>query len=226
MNARKEMRRHIVLAIVVAVCGVSLMGLVYIINNKPYIPINPGIVTAPSPVAEPARPSVERSIIVSRATQHQSYVPMTQYDVMASSTAMPSYHGLYTTSSAQVQHVGGGYGGGIGMVQQTSSSRGISYSGGTMPITTFLSMASAREVSQPGAKEAPMMAHVAGGPRHAPGPPNPGGGELPGDHQLVEHPIGDALIPLMLMALLYIIKKTRKRGSFCIRSGRLHLPGS
>ena len=45
MKTTKWFRKRMVLALVVFICGIALMGLVYIVNNKPYVYINPGIVT-------------------------------------------------------------------------------------------------------------------------------------------------------------------------------------
>ena len=92
----------------------------------------------------------------------------------------------------------------------SSASRGINYSGSiTMPMTTFVAMASVRQVAQPEATEAPQMAAPI---RKAPGPPQPPG-PLPEDNQLIEHPepVGDAVWLLMLLALAFGI--VRKKGS-------------
>ena len=73
-----------------------------------------------------------------------------------------------------------------------------------MPLATFTAMASTREVAPPEAKQAPQMARMAVAPLHAPGPPNPGGGgDLPGEHQLVEQPVGDAILPLLMLLGVY-----------------------
>ena len=51
----KRFRIQLVIALVVLICGVSLMGLIYILFNKPEVYVNPGvIVTQPSPVSSPA----------------------------------------------------------------------------------------------------------------------------------------------------------------------------
>ena len=63
----KRFRIQLVWALIVLICGVSLMGLIYIVFNKPEVYINPGIVvTQPSPVAEPAAPlgSITRRIAI------------------------------------------------------------------------------------------------------------------------------------------------------------------
>ena len=57
----KRFRIQLVWALIVLICGVSLMGMVYLVFNKPEVYINPGIVvTQPSPVAEPAAPLAPR----------------------------------------------------------------------------------------------------------------------------------------------------------------------
>ena len=54
MKTTKWFRKRMVLALVVFICGIALMGLVYIVNNKPYVYINPGIVTtAPTTTTRP-----------------------------------------------------------------------------------------------------------------------------------------------------------------------------
>ena len=103
-----------------------------------------------------------------------------------------------------------------GSSSRSSSKRGIQYgaSSGVEPMTTFTSMASARQVAQPEAQQAPQMARMAAAPRFAPGPPpppNPGGEELPGGNQLVDQPVGEGLWILLLMAAGYIGFNYRKR---------------
>ena len=50
----KRFRIQLVIALVVLICGISLMGVVYLVFNKPEVYINPGvIVTQPSPVSSP-----------------------------------------------------------------------------------------------------------------------------------------------------------------------------
>ncbi len=210
----KRFRMQLLMAFIVLVCGVSLMGLVYIVFNKPDVYINPGIVSAPSPVATPIQkvsmnyPPKHRHVYTQPAT-------MPTYHATNSSMPAPSYHGLYLTSSADVHNVGGGMGG----YEMTTtshhpkSSQNVVYStvNVTMPTTNFVAMASQRQVAQPEAQEAPQMARLASSSRKAPGPPNIDG-PLPEDHQLVEHPIGDAIWPLLMMAIGYVAyRRTKKR---------------
>lgn len=206
----KKFRIQLVIAAVVFVCGVSLCGLIYIIGNKPAVYVNPGVVSAPSPKASPVHP-VSPSYGKPYGLHHGSTLPS------VSSTAHPhawsgaSYR-LFETSSATVKSIGGGGGYGIATTSHGSSSRGIITSSGNvaMPVTTFVSVASSRQMAQPEAKEAPEVAQVLA--RKAPGPPNPTD-PLDEQHQLVEQPIGDALIPLLLLAIGYaaLMQRNKKR---------------
>lgn len=211
----KRFRMQLLMAFIVLVCGVSLMGLVYIVFNKPDVYINPGIVSAPSPVAAPIQP-----VNIDYPPKHRSVNAqpgnMHMYHPAKSALPVPSFRGLYMTSSADVHNVGGGMGG-YEMTttsHHSKSSQNVVYStvSVAMPTTNFVAMASQRQVAQPEAQEAPQMARLASSPRKAPGPPNIDG-PLPEDHQLVEHPIGDAVWPLLLMAIGYVayrrIKKER-----------------
>ena len=159
MKTTKWFRKRMVLALVVFICGIALMGLVYIVNNKPYVYINPGIVTsAPTTTTRPIE-----SVRASR--QLKPYLPahMNSYTRTHRSfgLSMPSVpmRGMYETSRAKVQHVGSGTNGvyaTTGSSSHSSSQRGIQYSTGSgvvMPMTTFTSMASARQVAQPEAQQ-------------------------------------------------------------------------
>ena len=74
-----------------------------------------------------------------------------------------------------------------------------------MPMTHFSALASVRQIAQPEASEAPQMAAMASAPiRHTPGPPNPPD-PLDEEHQLIEHPIGDAVLPLSLLLIGYAL---------------------
>ena len=208
MKLDKKFRKQLVWAAVVFVLSISLMSAIYILGNKPYVYINPGItMSAPSPVGEPYRPVG----LSSGQTSFGRRTASTSYSLASkpASSADFSFDGLYLTSKAETHSVGGGNGGYVPMaVNHNTSSRGIVVSGGgavTMPITNFVSMAATRQIALPAAEDAPQMAKLA--PRHAPGPPQPpggGGGGLPDDHQLVEHPIGEPWI-LIIMASLYAL---------------------
>lgn len=208
----KRFRIQLVWALIVLICGVSLMGLIYIVFNKPEVYINPGIVvTQPSPVAEPAAPLAPSAAAPHSLFHHTSY--SYTYHSQETSSPMSTGRGLYLHSSAEVHSVGGGGNGAWGMTGSSGSgsSRGIIYtqsSGATMPMTSFVAVASSRQVSLPEAQEAPQMARMAS-PKRAPGPPNPPG-PLPGENQLVEHPIGDAVLPLLLLAIVYIVYRKKR----------------
>lgn len=214
----KQFRIQLAIAFIVLVCGVSLIGMVYVLSNKPDKDIRPGIVSVstPSPIAAPVTtmPSTIRSIARPTMMHAPSLPPTNSNSLHHFATSSPS-RGLYLTSSAKVRTIGGGGSGYVWTSSTTSSSRGIAYGGATaMPATSFVSIASSRQVAQPEAQEAPQMAQMASSPRHAPGPPNPPG-PLPEDHQLVEHPLGDALMPMLLCASVYgiwsIMYRRRKR---------------
>ena len=209
----KRFRIQLVWALIVLICGVSLMGMVYLVFNKPEVYINPGIVvTKPSPVAEPAAPMTPRGESAPRSLFHHTSYNYT-YHSPETNSFTGTGKGLYLHSSAEVRSVGGGGNGAWATAGSSgsASSRGIIYTqsaGATMPMTSFVAVASSRQVSQPEAQEAPQMAHMAS-PKRAPGPPNPPG-PLPEEHQLVEHPIGDAVLPLLLLAIGYMVYR-RKR---------------
>ena len=202
----KAFRIQIVIAVVVLICGVSLMGLVYMINNKPIRYVTPGvIVTAPSPVATPIQPISSGISRFTRTNYHPHYTtPVMSRPTLPNVGSQPIQ--VFRTSKAQVQHAGGG---GMGVAGASngqnngSSSKGIQYSSATatMPMTNFLALADARQMATPEAADAPSMARLASEPRQAPGPPT---GPTDPSHQLIEQPIGEPWI-LAIMALLYAI---------------------
>ena len=212
----KGFRIQLLIAFIVLVCGVSLIGLIYMISSKPVTYVTPGVVSAPSPVATPIRPvySIAKITTQTPLLHHSSYIVPTFSHTPSSAAATPSF-GLYMTSSAEVHSVSGG-GMGIATTSQGTSERGINHNGAVgMPVTNFVALAASRQIAQPEAQEAPQMASMASSPvRRAPGPPNPPG-PLPEDHQLVEHPLGDAVLPMLLYAAVYgvgcIVYRRRKR---------------
>lgn len=201
---KKKFRIQLLIALVVFLFGVSIISMLYLATNKPVVYVSPGIVTAPSPTAAPVQPltradSYGRS---SRTPVHYHVTPMSHGNAWSGASSFK----IHTTSSAQMYSIGGGGGGGLGMTGSSggSSSRGIRTSGGggvTMPMTTFVAMASNRQVAQPEAEEAPQMARTL---RRAPGPPNPGT-PPPEENQLVEHPIGGPWC-LLFLAFVYTIR--------------------
>ena len=213
---KKRFRIQLVIALVVLICGVSLMGLVYIAFNKPETYNNPGIVvSSPSPVASPVQNAHVTTWSHTSPFHHSVQPTPSMYHYSGSSMPAPTMHGLYLTSSAQVHSIGGG-GSHMATTSHSSSSRGIIYStvSVAMPSTNFIAMSS--EVTEPGTEEAPQMARlVSARTRRAPGPPDV---TPPDDHQLVEHPIGDALWPLLLMALGYAVYQQTKKKTRVIAS--------
>lgn len=223
MKTTKEFRKRMIIALVIFICSVALMGLIYMANNKPYVYINPGIVTSIVPQATPTIETVRiNRTLKPYLPSHAANYSRPMHRTFGVTLPTQPMRGMYETSKASTQSVGGG-GNGICATSTgsrgKSTNRGIQYTNGTnnsvaMPVTTFTAMASTRQVAQPAAQQAPQMARMAAAPRFAPGPPpppNPGGGELPGDHQLVEQPIGDGLWILMLMAVGYMIAKQMTR---------------
>lgn len=213
----KGFRIQLLIAFIVLVCGVSLIGLIYMISTKPVTYVTPGVVSVPSPVATPMRPVYSAAKISAHSSMmhHSPYVLPTISHTTQPSAAATSSFGLYLTSSAEVHSVGGG-GMGIATTSQGTSERGINHNGAVgMPVTNFVALAASRQIAQPEAQEAPQMASMASSPvRRAPGPPNPPG-PLPEDHQLVEHPLGDAVLPMLLCAAVYgvccMLYRLRKR---------------
>lgn len=191
----KRFRIQLVIALVVLICGISLMGVIYLVFNKPEVYINPGvIVTQPSPVSAPIQP-IRSSSGMMRSDYPYSYsmYPL-PYTAAPQATMQPS-HGLLLTSSAQVQNVGGGMSYGMATTSNTQNQRGISYTMTT--VTSFATFAANRQVAAPEAMNAPEMAKLVTEPRRAPGPPDIG--ELDPEHQL---PVGSPLV-LVVMAGLY-----------------------
>ena len=202
-----------VIALAVVVSGLWLLGLFYVLSCKPDVYILPKVVvSAPSPVATPATQSTA-PLLHSHPMRHTTY-HATAYDSRTPYAALPPSRGLYMTSSAQVHQIGGGGANGGNLTTTThhsSSSNHVTYStvNVTMPTTNFVAMASQRQMAEPEAKEAPQMAMLASA-RRAPGPPNPTG-PLPEENQLVEHPLGDALWPMMMLACLYAVSVLRRK---------------
>ena len=204
MNAKQQIRIHLVLAGVVLVCSVSLMALVYLIINEPVVDIKPSVaVSPPSPVAVPVMNN--QNLLLSNRTipLHASYHSGIPHRWQEKSSSSPAFR-IYTTSSAPVYSAGGGNGSAFVLATISHApQRGIQQP--SAPVTTFVAVASTRQLSAPEAEEAPQMAHlVSRDPRHAPGPPNTGDEGLPGEHQLVEHPIGDGVWVMVLLAMLYL----------------------
>ena len=105
---------------------------------------------------------------------------------------------IYETSNATVHNIGGG-GGNAGGIATTSgsSSRGISQGGNMVTLSSSLALA------EPGASEANEIANVASQPNAAPSNGGPrrvnGSPDIP-----FPDPIGDAVWPLIILALGYM----------------------
>ena len=208
MSVARQTRIRLILAGVVLVCGVALMGLVYIVLNKPEVYVNPGIVSKSAPVGSVhVHPSsaLHRTTLLNHV---KPYTPPGRSSRMRSAP-MPAMH-VWTTSSAKVHEAAGGS---TGMVLYTfshgASQRGVSATGlgTTFPMGSFVALASSRQMAQPEAAEAPLMAQLT--PRHAPGPPDLGGDQPPGEHQLTEQPVGDGLWVLLALVLCYACLRIR-----------------
>lgn len=202
-----------VIALAVAVSGIWFMGVMYVLTYNPEVYVNPGIVGSnlPSVSAPVMKPITTYTPSRMRGTYRPVHYGTSRVQ-RPSSLPMQSMR-IRTTSSAEVHSVGGGGNGG-GYSSGGSSQRGIVYSTASvaMPQTNFIAMASTRQMAAPEATEAPSMAKLASGPRRAPGPPNPGGGgDLPGEHQLTEQPVGDAVLPLMMLLTLYCAVRVYRR---------------
>ena len=197
----KRFRIQLLIALIVLICGMSLMGIVYLVFNKPEVYINPGVVvTNPSPVATPIQPMNSGSSM--RTNYPYSYSAYPMPFAMVPQAAMQPSRGLFVTSNAQTQSVGGGAGYGTATSSGSDAQRGIIYT--TSSVTTIVSLAANRQVAEPAAQFAPEMATLVSAPRRAPGPPTPG--ELDPEHQL---PLG-APWALAVLAALYAVVRKRK----------------
>ena len=212
MRLTKETRKRLILAGVVLICGVALMGLVYILFNKPEVYVSPGIVSkSPSLNSGHITPSssLHRTTMLNRV---KTYRPpkSSRRSPLAS---QPTFH-IWTTSSQTAHEAGGGFQTGLYTTTHSSApSRGITAltTGNTLSMGTFSSLASSRPLAQPEAQEAPMMAQLSVAPKQAPGPPTVGDLTDGDEHQLTEHPIGEGLWILLLMVMLYAFLRIRSK---------------
>lgn len=219
MTAKQQTRKRLVIAGVFFICSVSFMAMIYLYFSKPEVYVMPGVVVSqPAPVASPV------SSFPPRLNSRLPHAVTPGYKVSSYKQVTPvvpktSSYRIWTSSSAKVHEAGGG--GSYGSSYTASGSnasgasygapssradRGINYSGAAnaMPSTSFLALATSRPMAAPEAENAPQMARLAADPRRAPGPPTTGDDPLPGDHQLVEHPIGAPWV-MMFFALLYAL---------------------
>lgn len=204
----KRLIIRIGVALVLLASGVALLQSVYLVlNNKvDHTNASSAIVSSPSPTALPAHSAFSRTGRISWRADYQG-------SSSASSTLLPeatmsSSHELFATSRSHVHIIDGGNSTAYATNSSGNTSpRGINYGGGgvMMPMTHFSALASVRQIAQPEASEAPQMAAMASAPiRHTPGPPNPPD-PLDEEHQLIEHPIGDAVLPLSLLLIGYAL---------------------
>lgn len=205
----RKIRLYLVVTAIVILCGASIVGIIRILFGNYDKAIHPGLVQSPSPIAIPHLPfrGKRTAEIVVSSTSDKPIRERTESSVMLSAHT----YSLWTLSSAKISHIGGGTGGAAPSAEPAASghsSRGIQYGSSSasvvMPITTFVAMASTRQVAAPEAQQAPQLASV--GPRRAPGPPDLGGETPPEEHQLIEHPEPIASpILLVFFAGLYVI---------------------
>lgn len=211
MKAANSTRVKWVIALAVATSAFWLMGVLYVLSYKPEVYVSPGTVTSHVPAIYSPSSTPITIYRPARALggHHSSHYSnsWTSSHMHMPSIGMQSTGGIFLTSKAQMHSIGGGGGGGgiYATSQGGSSSRSVQYgsSGAGIPQVNFIAMASTRQMASPEAQSAPELAKLASAPNNAPGPPNPPG-PLPDDHQLVEHlPVGDAIIPLLLLAFGY-----------------------
>lgn len=206
----KSFRVQLLIAALVVICGISLMGLIYIVFGKPDVVINPGVVvSSPSPVSAPVMQMRSSRNFTSRsiAHPHATTVHTVSTPTATPAITMQTIGNVYESRKAQVHIVGGGAEYRTEPINYSSQQRGVQQTA-VMPMTTFVALASVRQVAAPAAAEAPAMARMASGPNRAPGPPTTD--HLDEIDQLVEHsPVGEPLV-LVLMAGLYAIVRKRK----------------
>ena len=152
----KKFRKQLIWAGVVFVLSISLMSAIYILGNKPYVYINPGItMSAPSPVGVPYHPG-GFSYGLTGLGRHAVSTPYSM-SAQPSMSENSSFGGIYLTSNARVHSVGGGGGMAMTASHNSSSRRNVVSGGGAaaMPISSFIALASTRQVAPPAAEEAP-----------------------------------------------------------------------
>ena len=204
----KSFRVQLLIALLVVICGISLMGLIYLVFSKPDVVVNPGVVVStPSPVSIPVSPMRSNGRMY-RSVTH-SHTAFYSNAVQPSTPIIPMQPigSVWESKNARIQVIGGGAEYRTEQTNNSAQQRGIQQTA-VMPMTTFTAMASVRQVAAPTAAEAPAMAKLASGPHRAPGPPTIP--DLEEKDQLVEHtPVGEPLV-LALMAGLYAIVRKRK----------------
>lgn len=204
LEVRHRKNRTLVIGLGVFLLINSAIGIYWMVSapavKKPIAPQSTSVhVGAPSVIATPVIPHQN---ITRHATP--TYVPTHKSYSHAAPSQGSSGWRITETSARRVQSYGGG--GNSGQIVQTSGSTsrgGQQAVNNVAPVTSFVALQSRQQLAEAGAAEAPHMAQMAALPvRRAPGPPNPPG-PLPEDHQLVEHPLPDGMLTLLIMAIVF-----------------------
>lgn len=193
---------------VISVCALllinSAIGIYFIVSvpkggNSVVAPPAPVHVGSPTVVATP---NIEHRELTRHITP--TYTPQTKPQNWAAPSNNGSVWRVVQTSDRRMQS----YGGGAERGQQTNGTTqksGQNVNNNIAPVTSFVALQARKQLADAGAMEAPQMAQMAALPtRKAPGPPNPPG-PLPDDHQLVEHPLPDGMLTLLIMAIVFAI---------------------
>jgi hypothetical protein len=159
-------------------------------------------------------PTATVQMIPMRSVHRGLFSPRTR--AAGNNSAIPSDYSFDMSvsllSKAQVHEVAGGAEvGALGTQhKQTVHQVGPAVA---MPITTFYSMATTRQVSQPGATSAPQMAKVTGsGQRRGIGPPPPIGDDDDPENPDIPQPpvpVGDGMAILLVLALAFVVYQRR-----------------
>lgn len=204
LEARHRRNRTLVISLCALLLINSAVGIYFILStpkvgNSVVVPPAPVHVGSPTVVATP---SIEHRELTRHITP--VYVPQTKPQNMAVRTGGGAAWRVVQTSDRRMQS----YGGGAEKGQQSSGSAsrvGQTVNNSIAPVTSFVALQARQQLADAGSMEAPQMAQMAALPtRRAPGPPNPHG-PLPEDHQLVEHPLPDGMLTLLIMAIVFAI---------------------
>lgn len=209
METRQRRNRALVTLVCVVLVVNSLLGVYFLFfAPKVRIPAKP-----PTSRVHVTPPNVIPSPMVSGSGSQQIAIPtysssqprMPQAKANTGNTAWQ----LFRTSSHEVNSYGSGGGGVQIQPQQGGASRapqtGLN-NNVAAPVTSFIALRATQPIAVAGAGEAPQMAELASAPgRRAPGPPTTGDDPLPDDHQLVEHPLPDGMLMLLLLAGIYAV---------------------
>lgn len=191
---------------VIGVCALllinSAIGIYFILSvpkggNSVVAPPAPVHVGSPTVVATP---SIEHRELTRHITP--VYTPQAKPQMLSVQQNRGQAWRVVQTSDRRMQS----YGGGAERGQQTNGATqksGQNVNNNIAPVTSFVALQARQQLADAGSMEAPQMAQMAALPtRRAPGPPNPHG-PLPEDHQLVEHPLPDGMLTLLIMAIVF-----------------------